>query len=76
MYVMKSDLDPVQMTKISSMNRFHINMFGLPISISSISNFPINRFAYAGAILYPLLFLGFVDNIVEFEYVIFYDHVY
>ena len=53
-YVMNSDLDPVQMTKISSMNRFHISMFGLPISFSSISNFPINRFAYAGAIFVPI----------------------
>ena len=54
MYVMNSDFDPVQMTKMSSMNRFHSFICGLPSSISCSSTLPINRFAYTGAILVPI----------------------
>ena len=50
MYVMNSDLGPVQM---SSMNRFHNNMCGLPIFFNFSSSFPPNKFAYAGAIAVP-----------------------
>ena len=54
MYVVNSDADPVQMTKMSSMNLFHSIMCGLPNSFNFSSNFPINRFAYAGAIFVPI----------------------
>ena len=54
MNVMNSGFDPVQMTKMSSMNRFHNFMCGLPTSFNFSSNFPIKRFAYAGAILVPI----------------------
>ena len=54
MYVMNSDLGPIQMTKMSLMNRFHNNMRGLPIFFNFSSSFPINKFAYAGAILVPI----------------------
>ena len=47
--VVNSDADPVQMIKMSSMNRFYNIMCGLPSSFGFSSNFPINRFAYAGA---------------------------
>ena len=52
-YVVNSDVDPVQMTKMSSMNRFHNIICCLPNSFSFSSNFPMNRFAYVGAILVP-----------------------
>ena len=54
MYAVNSDADPVQMTKMSSMNLFHSIMCGLPNSFNFSSNFPINRFAYAGAIFVPI----------------------
>ena len=54
MYDMNSDLGLVQMTKMSSMSRFHNNMCGLPIFFSFSFSFPINKFAYAGAILVPI----------------------
>ena len=54
MYVVNSDADPVQMTKMSSMNLFHRIMCGLPNSFKLSSNFPINRFVYAGAIFVPI----------------------
>ena len=44
-YVLKSALDPVQMTNMSSMNCFQIRMCGLPNCLSLISNFPMNKFA-------------------------------
>ena len=53
-YVMNSDVDLVQTTQMSSMNRFHNVMCGLPSSFSFSFNFPINRFSYAGAILVPI----------------------
>ena len=51
---MNSDADPVQMTKMSSMNRFHSIICDLPSFFNFSSNFPINGFAYAGAILVPI----------------------
>ena len=60
---MNFDANPVQMTKISSMNLFHSIICGLPSSFNVSSNLPIKRCAYAGAILYPLLFPEFVGNI-------------
>ena len=54
MYVVNSDSEPLHMMKISSMNRFHSIMFGLPNSFNFSSSLPINRFAYAGAILVPI----------------------
>ena len=54
MYVVNSDADLVQMTKMSSMNLFHSIMSSLPNSFKFSSNFPINRFAYAGAIFVPI----------------------
>ena len=54
MYMVNSDVEPVHMMKISSMNHFHSNMFGLPSSFNFSSNLPINRFAYAGAIFVPI----------------------
>ena len=50
-YVVNLDMHPIQMTKMSSMNHFHNIMCGLPSSFNFSSNFPINKFAYAGAIL-------------------------
>ena len=55
MYVVNSDADPVQMTKMSSMNFFHSITCDLPNSFKLSSNFPINRFAYAGAIFVPIV---------------------
>ena len=49
---MNSDADPVQMTKISSMNLFHSIVCGLPNSFNISSNFPINRLV---PFLYPLI---------------------
>ena len=40
------------MMKIS-MKRFHISMFGSP-TLNFSSSFPLNRFAYAGAIYVPI----------------------
>ena len=39
------DADPVQMTKMSSMFRFHNILCDLPSSFSFSFSFPINRFA-------------------------------
>ena len=41
MYVVNSDVEPVHMMKLSSMNRFHSNMFGLPSFFYFSSNLPI-----------------------------------
>ena len=54
MYASKSGFEPVQVTKMSSINLFHIRMCGLPNSFNFISSLPMNRFAYAGAIFVPI----------------------
>ena len=48
-----SDCEPVHMMKMSSMNLFHTNILSVRACIFS-SILPINRFAYAGAILVPI----------------------
>ena len=53
-YVVNLDANPVQMTKISSMNLFHSIICGLPSSFNVSSNLPIKRCAYAGAIFVPI----------------------
>ena len=45
---------PVHIMNMSSMNRFHVCICWLAMFIRSFSNFPINRFAYAAAILVPM----------------------
>ena len=47
--------EPVQMTKISSMNRFQIRKCGLLICFKPflLASLHINRFAYAGAMFVP-----------------------
>ena len=49
-YVINSDSEPLHM----SMKRSHISTFGSPSSLNFSSSFPINRFAYAGAIFVPI----------------------
>ena len=53
-HVVNLDVDPVQMTKLSSMNHFHTIICGSPNYFSFSSSFPMNRFAHAGAILVPI----------------------
>ena len=53
-YVVSLDVDLVQTTKLSSMNRFHTIICGLPNYFSLSSSFPMNRFAHTGAILVPI----------------------
>ena len=53
MYTSKSGYEPVHMTKMSSINLFHIRMCGLPNSFNLVSSLPMNRFAYAWAIFVP-----------------------
>ena len=73
MNVMNSGYDLVQMTKMSSMNRFHSFMCDLTKSFNFSSNFPIKRFAYAGAILVPIAAVPWIY--VKFECIIFQDYV-
>ena len=51
MYSSNSSFVPVQIRKMSSINRFHILICLFVIFVSII---PINRFAYAGAIFVPI----------------------
>ena len=53
-YVVNLDVDPVQTTKMSSMNCFHTIICGLPNFLNFSSSFPMNRLAHAGAILVPI----------------------
>ena len=51
MYISNSFFVPVQIRKMSAINRFHISMCSFVIFVSII---PKNRFAYAGAIFVPI----------------------
>ena len=52
--VVNSDVDLVQITKMLAMNHFHNIICCLLNSFSFSSSFPMNRFAYVGAILVPI----------------------
>ena len=53
MYSSNSAVVPVHIINMSSMNLFHVWMwFGA--RLIRCSNLPINKFAYAGAILVPM----------------------
>ena len=47
---------PDDIMKMSSINLFQICMFLLFCLTSSVSSVPINRFAYEGAILVPMVY--------------------
>ena len=53
-HVVNLDVNPVQTTKMSSMNHFHTIICGLPNYFSFSSSFPMNKFAHANAILVPI----------------------
>ena len=63
-YYSKSVLVPIHIMKVSSINPFQVWMWFWAMSLRSSSSFPMNKFAYAGAILVPMC-LVFVEKIVH-----------
>ena len=55
MYSSNSAVVPVHIINMSSMNLFHVWMWFGARLIRCSSNLPINKFAYAGAILVPMV---------------------